>query len=183
MRKIKKKTGPKTDKLTIKQERFVRRYTNSADKDTFLKVGASFEAATGVDRHSNYGKCGGYMMKRKAHVRAAIMEALEKVQITPMYQARRLQRLMEAKRGVWHNGMRVGEEEDNEVQHKALVTSLKLTDAIDNLENQLKQNDGINLSISPEMAERLMKIAAEMKAMREAHSAQVIPLIETSKDG
>jgi hypothetical protein len=62
-----------------------------------------------------------------------------------------------------------------------LVTSLKITDAIDNIEGQLK-GGGINVHISPELAERLLRVAGEMKAMREAHSGQVIPLIEVKEN-
>jgi len=172
--------GAKQNKLTVKQSVFVKAFTDSSNKETFLHTRKAFAKATGVDEYTAYGRNGGYLMSRKPHVKAAIIEALHKQRITPEYQAKKLKELMEATKPIYHEGLKIDTTEDNEVRHKALVTSLKITDAIDNLESQMGQ--GIQINIAPEMAERLVKIAAEMRAMREAHSNQVIPLIEV-KDG
>jgi hypothetical protein len=83
---------------------------------------------------------------------------------------------MEATKPIYHEGLKIDTVEDNEVRHKALVTSLKITDAIDSLEGQLQQS-GVTINIAPEMMDRFIKIAAEMRQMREAHSNQAIPLI------
>lgn len=168
----------KQEKLTVKQAVFVKKYTDSSNPKTFLNTLQSFKAVTGKD--GGYERTGGYLMQRKPHVKAAIIEALHKVKITPQFQAEKLKALMEATKPIYHEGLKIDTVEDNEVRHKALVTSLKITDAIDNLENQISSN-GIQVNISPEMAERLLKIAAEMKEMRERHSQQVIPLIEVKE--
>jgi hypothetical protein len=167
----------KQDKLTVKQKLYVKNYTDASNPKTFLKTIDSFQAMTGKKNH--YSRVGGYLMNRKPHVKAAIIEALHRVKITPQYQAKKLKDLMEATRPIYHEGLKVDTIEDNEIRHKALVTSLKITDAIENLESQM--NQGIQINIAPEMAERLVKIAAEMKAMREAHSNQPIPLIHVKE--
>lgn len=164
------------DKLTVKQEAFVKKYTDSSNRETFLKVRNSFCATTGKDPKSAYGNVGGYMMMKKPHVKAAIIEALHKVKITPEYQAKKLKELMESNNAVWHEGVRVGTEPDNRTRHQALVTSLKITDALNDLEDSMNPG-GMQINIGPELAERLIKIAAEMRQMREQHSSQVIPLI------
>lgn len=164
----------KQQKLTVKQASYVKKFTDASNPNTFLKTIGSFQAMTGKKNH--YSRVGGYLMNRKPHVKAAIIEALHKVKITPQYQAEKLKALMDATKPIYHEGLKIDTVEDNEIRHKALVTSLKITDAIESLEAQVN-NQGINISIAPEMAERLMKIAAEMKQMREAHSNQVIPLI------
>lgn len=165
----------KQTKLTPKQAVYVKKFTDASNPNTFLKTIGSFQAMTGKKNH--YSRVGGYLMNRKPHVKAAIIEALHKVKITPQFQAEKLKALMDATKPIYHEGLKIDTVEDNEIRHKALVTSLKITDAIDNLESQLNSNNGIQINISPEMAERLMKIAAEMKEMREKHSQQVIPLI------
>jgi len=162
-------------KLTTKQALFVKKYTDSSNKDTFLKTIPSFQAVTGKKNH--YSRVGGYLMNRKPHVKAAIIEALHKVKITPQFQAEKLKALMEATKPIYHEGLKIDTVEDNEVRHKALVTSLKITDAIDSLEGQLNQQ-GIQINIAPEMMDRFIKIAQEMRQMREAHSNQAIPLIQ-----
>lgn len=163
------------NKLTSKQTIYVKKFTDASNPNTFLKTIGSFQAMTGKKNH--YSRVGGYMMNRKPHVKAAIIEALHKVKITPQYQAEKLKELMDATKPIYHEGLKIDTVEDNEIRHKALVTSLKITDAIDNLENQLSNNGGISIQIAPETAERLMRIASEMRLMREKHSSQVIPLI------
>lgn len=164
----------RSNKLTVKQEAFVRKYTDRGNKETYLKQGASFRAVTGTPYETVYGKTGGYEMMRKPHVKAAIIEALHRQKITPEYQAKKMKELMESTRKVYHEGIAIDEVPDNEVRHKALVTSLKVTEAIDKLESA---TNGVEVKIAPELAERLVRIAAEMRAMREEHSGRVIPLI------
>ena len=169
----------KNKRLTTKQETFVRKYTDSSNPRTFLKVANSFEEATGISKKTPYGRNGGSLMKAKPEVRAAILEALHRVKITPLFQAKRLKKLMEATKPVYHEGLKIDTIDDNETQHKALVTSLKITDALENLEKQLDaKGAGLSIHMSPELAERFVKLAAEMKMMREAHTNQPIPTIE-----
>jgi phage terminase small subunit len=164
------------DALTPKQALFVKHYTNPKCKATFLnKTGAM--KAVGVHTEG-YAGVGGYTMSKKPQVKAAILEQLHLIKVTPQYQARKLKELMEANRGVYNNGLKVGTEPDNEVRHKALVTSLKITDALDSIESQV---NNLNINISPELADRLLTIAREMRQMRESHSGQVIPLISNNK--
>ena len=170
----------KQSKLTIKQAAFVKKYTDASNKETFLKTIPSFTTAIGGS--PKYCRMGGYTMQKKPHVKAAIIEALHKVKITPQFQAEKLKALMEATKPIYHEGLKIDTIEDNEVRHKALVTSLKITDAIDSLEGQLAQG-GVQINIAPEMMDRFIKIAAEMRQMREAHSNQAIPLIAIKPQG
>ncbi len=166
-------------RLTTKQEVFVKKYTDSSNPKTFLKVGKSFQAATGADGKTAYGRNGGSLLKAKPEVRAAILEALHKVKITPDFQAKKLRKLMDATKPIYHEGLKIAVEDDNEMQHKALVTSLKITDALENLEKQLdKRGEGLSIHMSPELAERFVRLAAEMKMMRDKHMNQPIPTIE-----
>jgi len=161
-------------KLTDTQRLFVKNYTNVRDKDTFLKEGASYRAIGYSQLSSRSASSNAYIMKSKPHVKAAILKALQGVKITPEYQAKKLKELMESTKAIYHEGIKLEDAPDNEVRHKALVTSFRITEAIETLENSV---NNVNISISPEFAERLVKIAAEMRAMREAHSGQVIPII------
>lgn len=164
--------------LTAKQEVFVKKYTDGSNKVTFLNQTQS-ALASGASLASAHVT--GHDMAHKPHVKAAIIEALHKQKITPEFQARKLKELMDATRPIYHEGLKVDTVEDNEIRHKALVTSLKITDAIDNLESQMA-NKGISIQIAPEMVSRLIAIAQEMKEMRQAHSNQAIPLIEIKRN-
>ena len=173
----------KMNGLTTKQELFVKKFTDAGNPKTYLKVANSFEEATGISKKTQYGRNGGSLLKAKPSVKAAILEALHKQKINPTFQAKKLKKLMDATKNVYHEGLVIDTIDDNEMQHKALVTSLKITDALDSLEKNLdKAGAGMSIHIAPELAERLVRIAGEMKMMREAHSQQAIPMIEVKED-
>lgn len=168
--------------LTDRQKLFVQEYTNSTNPKTFLRKRASAIAA-GI-KATGSAAVTACAMTKKPHVKAAIIEALRKVKISPEYQAKRLKRLMEWTRPYYHDGLKIADIEDGEIQHKALVTSLKITEALDNLEKSLdEKGQGLSVHIAPELAERLVRIASEMKMMREAHSTEKMPLIELKSKG
>ena len=73
---------------------FVENYTNPGNKRTFLKKKASALAAGATEVSASMSAC---VMSKKPQVKAAIIEALKKVHITPEYQAKRLKKLMEWK--------------------------------------------------------------------------------------
>lgn len=163
----------KDNALTHKQRLFVDKFTDPKARKTFLNQTQTM-LAMGSKTVKSAG-VGGYMMAKKPHVKAAIIEALHKIKITPMYQAKKLKELMESNVSIYHEGVKIDTVPDNKTRHSALVTSLKITDAIENLE---KVTQGISINISPEMCQRLIGLAQEMKAMREKHSKQVIPLVK-----
>lgn len=166
----------KDRRLTEKQSVFVAKFTDPKNKKTFLNKRGTMLAMGATPMSAGNSGC---LMADKPHVRAAIIEALHNVKITPKYQAKKLKELMEASKPIYHEGLKIDEIPDNEVRHKALVTSLKITDALDNLEGA---TNNININISPEMCDRLIRISEEMKRMREIHSSQVIPLIKQKEN-
>lgn len=155
--------NPEHKRLNYKQKEFVARYIDPKSK-TRLKAKESYMEVY-KDSSAEAARVSAFRALEKPHIRREIDYWLEQAGLTPEYQTRALKQLINATKPVYHNGLKIETLPDNEIRHKALVTALRLSELLDSKINVNSQT--LNVTLSPEQAERMLVIARELKELRD----------------
>lgn len=114
-----------------------------------------------------------YRVLENVGVRNRVHEILNSAGITVDKLAKKHAQLLEAKRGIYFEGTRIGEEEDNTAQNVALNTGYKVLQVLS--DQPITDNRSIQFTIDPSSLSQLNSIIANMRVLRdntEQHTAQ-----------